>query len=194
MTLPLFRTIVIDVPWHEPGGCGRGTKYRTIRTVAEALYVILLSPAWRPAPDCHLYVWQTATHYEEPLDLIRMLDFRRASVETWVKTRRKARPTDHEEARHQTGTGQYFLHCAEWALLATKGKACVPGTKDRLHSVFYAQRGIGERHSAKPDEFYARCQRTSPGPYIDIFARRRRPGWYVWGDELGPDVQHPEAA
>lgn len=194
MTLPLFRTIVVDVPWHEPGGCGRGTKYRTVRTVAEALHVILLSPAWRPADDCHLYMWQTSTHYEEPLELVRLLGFKRVSVETWIKTSPRAEPTAIEEARHRTGTGQYFLHCAEWALLGSRGSAAIPGTKDRLHSVFYAPRGDVDDHSAKPDKFYERCARTSPGPRVDMFARQRRPGWYTWGDALGPDVCLPEAA
>lgn len=191
MHVPEFRTIVIDVAWHEPGGCGRGTKYRTLRNLAEAYRVIVQSPAWNPAPDCHLYVWQTALHYEEPLELIEALGFRRASVETWVKTKSKARPTDVEEERHHTGTGQYFMHCAEWVLLATRGRAAVPVPKDRLDSVFYAPRGPGQ-HSAKPDEFYRRCERTSPGPRVDIFARRTRPGWWTWGDELGPDLHPPE--
>lgn len=64
--LPEFRTIVIDWPWDERGGCGRGTKYPTIRTLTELHRVVVESPAWRPAADAHLYVWQTVTHIEEP--------------------------------------------------------------------------------------------------------------------------------
>src|SRR6185295_17620007 len=189
--VPNFRTIVIDVPWPEPGGCGRGTKYLTIRNVAEAYRVIVDSPAWRPAEDCHLYLWQTALHYEEPLWLIDALGFRRVSVETWVKTKTAAAGV--EEARHHNGTGQYRRHCAEFVLLATRGAARLPAPKDRLDSVFYAPRGPAS-HSAKPDKFYVRCERTSPGPRVDIFARRTRPGWWTWGNELGPGLFPPEAA
>lgn len=44
------------------------------------------------------------------------------------------------------------------------------------------------QHSRKPDEFYALVERMSPGPYIDLFARRKRDGWDVWGDEVGEGV------
>lgn len=39
-------------------------------------------------------------------------------------------------------------------------------------------------HSTKPDAFYQEVELTSPGPRIDIFARRVRPGWDSVGDEI----------
>jgi N6-adenosine-specific RNA methylase IME4 len=199
MTLE-FGTINIDTPWHEPGGSGRGTKYRTVRSVGEAFEVIVKSPAWRPAPICHVYVWQTATHYAEALELLGLLADRLASVSTWVKVlerpalgRRERRlgRLCVEEDRHHTGTGQYFLHCAEWALLGVRGPSAVPVPEDRLHSVFYGPRGGEEQHSAKPEKFYQRAVRTSPGPRVDMFARSPRKDWWTWGDEMGPDLHPP---
>jgi N6-adenosine-specific RNA methylase IME4 len=38
-------------------------------------------------------------------------------------------------------------------------------------------------HSEKPEEFYAMVEQVSPGPYLEMFARRSRIGWDVWGDE-----------
>ena len=38
-------------------------------------------------------------------------------------------------------------------------------------------------HSCKPEEFYDLVESMSPGPYADIFARRERKGWSVWGNE-----------
>ncbi len=43
-------------------------------------------------------------------------------------------------------------------------------------------------HSVKPEEQYAIIERCSPGPYLELFARRRRPGWSVWGNEVDCDV------
>jgi N6-adenosine-specific RNA methylase IME4 len=40
------------------------------------------------------------------------------------------------------------------------------------------------RHSEKPDEHYRRIERYCNGPYLDVFARRGRRGWTVWGDEV----------
>lgn len=39
-------------------------------------------------------------------------------------------------------------------------------------------------HSSKPDEFYALIEQMSPAPRIDLFARKQREGWDVWGDEV----------
>ena len=43
-------------------------------------------------------------------------------------------------------------------------------------------------HSRKPDEQYARIERLYGGPYLELFARHRRDGWDVWGDEAQPRV------
>jgi N6-adenosine-specific RNA methylase IME4 len=40
-------------------------------------------------------------------------------------------------------------------------------------------------HSRKPEAFYDLIERCSPGPYLELFARHKRPGWSQWGDELG---------
>jgi N6-adenosine-specific RNA methylase IME4 len=38
-------------------------------------------------------------------------------------------------------------------------------------------------HSAKPDLFADLIERMSPGPYVELFARRDRLGWDTWGNE-----------
>jgi N6-adenosine-specific RNA methylase IME4 len=38
-------------------------------------------------------------------------------------------------------------------------------------------------HSAKPDGSIDLIERASPGPYLELFARRARFGWDYWGDE-----------
>lgn len=39
-------------------------------------------------------------------------------------------------------------------------------------------------HSRKPDEIYSRIERLVDGPYLEMFARQRWPGWDQWGDEI----------
>lgn len=41
----------------------------------------------------------------------------------------------------------------------------------------------GKIHSAKPDGALDLIERASPGPYLELFARRARFGWDYWGDE-----------
>jgi len=44
-------------------------------------------------------------------------------------------------------------------------------------------------HSSKPEEFYKLVEKMSPAPRIDIFARKQRLNWDVFGD--GVDSQIP---
>jgi N6-adenosine-specific RNA methylase IME4 len=46
-------------------------------------------------------------------------------------------------------------------------------------------------HSHKPEEQFAVIERVSPGPYLELFARRRQPGWDIWGNEVESDVAMP---
>jgi N6-adenosine-specific RNA methylase IME4 len=57
-----------------------------------------------------------------------------------------------------------------------------------VHSVIFdegatiiAPRG---EHSEKPDEAYRRMERLYAGPRLELFARKERPGWTVWGNEI----------
>lgn len=49
-------------------------------------------------------------------------------------------------------------------------------------------------HSAKPDAFLDLVEQVSPGPYLEMFARRGRLGWDYWGDESLQTIELPEAA
>jgi N6-adenosine-specific RNA methylase IME4 len=45
------------------------------------------------------------------------------------------------------------------------------------------------KHSEKPDEFYHLVQSVSPGPYLEMFARKNREGFDAWGDEVEISIQ-----
>jgi N6-adenosine-specific RNA methylase IME4 len=38
-------------------------------------------------------------------------------------------------------------------------------------------------HSQKPEAFLDLIEQVSPGPYLELFARRQRLGWDTWGNE-----------
>ena len=49
-------------------------------------------------------------------------------------------------------------------------------------------------HSRKPAEQFAIIERVSPGPYLELFARRRPESnqpWAVWGDQVDSDIRIP---
>jgi N6-adenosine-specific RNA methylase IME4 len=47
---------------------------------------------------------------------------------------------------------------------------------------------VGE-HSRKPEHFQDLVEQVSPGPYLELFARRHRLGWDVWGDQVNSTVE-----
>ena len=50
-------------------------------------------------------------------------------------------------------------------------------------------------HSRKPDGIHERIERLVAGPYLELFARQKRPGWDVWGNEADKfRPAKPEAA
>ena len=64
----------------------------------------------------------------------------------------------------------------------TKGKDRKPATplRGRVDTRWFTwPRGP---HSSKPDAFYDMVEQVSPGPYLEIFARRARFGWDYAGD------------
>ena len=78
------------------------------------------------------------------------------------------------------GIGQYLRGQHEICLLGVRGKTMLPPVRN-VPSVVHAKRG---EHSAKPDAAYSAIERVSPGtPRLEIFARRPRAGWTVWGNE-----------
>ena len=42
-------------------------------------------------------------------------------------------------------------------------------------------------HSQKPEAFQDHVEKCFPGPYLELFARRVRPGWTCLGDECPGD-------
>ena len=93
------------------------------------------------------------------------------------------------------GIGQYARGAHEMMLFGVTGRGQDPEviTERRdIPSVFFAPVPKDENnlriHSRKPEAAYELIEARSQGPYLELFARRGRPGWDSWGNEA------PEAA
>lgn len=76
------------------------------------------------------------------------------------------------------GLGYWTRANTEPCLLATRGRP-------KRQAVDIRQ-GIVDKireHSRKPDCVHERIERLVAGPYLELFARQRRPGWDCWGNE-----------
>ena len=174
-----YRTLVIDPPWPVPAG-GRlsAMQHYELMSLDDIRELPIADVA---APDSHLYLWVVRSFLSEGLDLVRHWGFELRSILTWVKTDNKG--------QKQLGSGHYFRSCTEFMLFGVRGNA--PAKSHGLADVIEAPRG---RHSEKPSKAYELVEAMSPAPYLDIFSRRKRKGWAVWGNEVGLVMAEEEAA
>lgn len=139
------------------------------------------------AKDAHLFLWTTGPCLRQAFDVIEAWGFRYSSVAfTWVKLRRatdqaQLRFLPTAEADLHVGLGLTTRKNAEFCLLARRGNAR-RNAKDVREIILSPVR----EHSRKPAETRLRIERYCDGPYLELFARERRPGWDAWGNELPP--------
>lgn len=101
----------------------------------------------------------------------------------WVKARRSG-------FGFHFGMGKYTRANTEPCLLAVRGR--MPVAAHDVPQVIYSP---VRKHSQKPDEQYPRIERLYPGAsYLELFARKKRPGWSAWGNEIEPDIFIPTEA
>lgn len=169
------RVLVADPPWRfgdKLPGPGRGAaKHYSTLSVAELCTFELP----RIADDAMLFLWRVAAMPSEALAVCRAWGFVPKAEIVWVKT--------SSAGRLRIGMGRYVRNAHETCLVAARGRASSLVRDHSVPSVLFAPRG---RHSAKPDQFYELVERLAHGPYSELFARRRRPGWQCFGDELDP--------
>lgn len=133
------------------------------------------------AKDCVLIMWVIGSHLDQAIELGRAWGFEfKSDGFVWVKTGK------NDPAVRPIGMGKWVRKQTEYTLIFSRGKpsrldAGVRQLFETDEHVIYAPR---REHSRKPDEQYSRCERLATGPYVELFARQRRPGWDAWGDQV----------
>lgn len=179
-----YRTIVADPAWpFTYNGWGwksgyyqkrRGLGYETM-TVED---ICALPVSDLAEPDAHLYLWipdpllvqgvaaQVAAAWGFPVGRLLIWEKPNFGMGTFPRSQHEAvmvcrRGTNVPFAIRDVGS------VIRWKQLYRKGKV----------------------NSAKPDAFMDLVEQASPGPYLELFARSKRIGWDVWGDEVDSDVE-----
>lgn len=167
---PPYSTIVADPPWNTRGG-GRAFGLRGMTDVRpESKYSTMTTDDICAMPvrdlaakDAHLYLWATASGLDAGLAVMAAWGFTYKTTLTWVK-------------QGTFGLGAYFRTMTEHVLFGIRGS--LPTLARDQRNVFEAaKRG----HSIKPDVFLDIVERSSPAPYVELFARAPRFGWDSWG-------------
>lgn len=158
-----YRTVVADPPWQFRGAATKAIAskhYDTMPTVD----ICALQPA--AADDAHLWLWGVNAMMEDAYAVVRAWGFEPVTLLTWCKK--------------QPGVGHYLRNNTEHCVFATRGRPMTPERKPL--STWYVWPRT--EHSRKPDAFYDLVEHVSPGPWLELFARRARMGdWHYWGAE-----------
>ncbi len=81
----------------------------------------------------------------------------------------------------QYGVGFWVRGASEYVAIGTRGKVSPP------NSGFVGLLSENFQHSRKPENIYEIAE-SLPGPYLELFARRRRDGWDAFGNEIEGSV------
>lgn len=171
-----YGTVVADPPWRydltlpswgEAGAVRSAVSYPTM--TIEQIRALPVSDL--AADAAHLYLWTTNTHLEHAWAVVEAWGFTYSTLLVWCKAPR--------------GGGGFpaYAVSTEYVLFCRQGSARSPIQVGR--NWWEWPRG---RHSEKPEAFYDIVEQVSPGPRLEMFARRNRLGWHTWGNECLPHV------
>lgn len=185
-TVKQYRAILADPPWpirYSGGGLmrknGRGEMRTTVRAHRTLPYPTLSVDAICALPvadlaeaDAHLYLWIPDVLLVEGIGavVVRAWGFKPARLLIWAKT--------------GFGLGTFPRPQHEVLMIARRGKLPfrVRTAGSVQHWKFPYEHGA-RAHSRKPEGSLDLIEQASPGPYVELFSRRHRMGWDVWGDE-----------
>lgn len=174
----LFRTIYADPPWPERGAGrirrGADAHYRVMSVAA----IAALPVSQIAAANAHLYLWTTNNYLPAGIEVMAAWGFRYVTTITWAKGR--------------PGLGQFFQGMTEHCLFGVRGRLryrYTPTGKRALGKTLITA-SVGD-HSTKPEEMRRQIENVSYPPYIELFARKKSPGWDVWGDQVDSTTKFP---
>jgi N6-adenosine-specific RNA methylase IME4 len=172
-----YSTILADPPWQFTNRTGkmapehkRLNRYPTMK-----LEEICNLPVKNITEEtAHLYLWVPNALLPDGLEVLKCWGFEYKTNLIWYKIRKDGGPD-------RRGVGFYFRNVTEGLLFGVKGKnarTLQPGRSQE--NIISSQK---REHSRKPDEQYDLIMKCSRGPFLEMFARGKRQGWDVWGNQ-----------
>lgn len=160
-----FRVVYADPPWaYDNSGFTSSAEQHYPTMPADKIAAL---PVQDLCDDgAALFLWATSPLLPDALMVMSAWGFTYKASMVWDKQR-------------APGLGWWLKTRHE--LLLIGAKATTPQPKVKLDSIVSI---ASTQHSAKPEEFATMIEQMFDGPYIELFARRARRGWEVWGNEV----------
>jgi N6-adenosine-specific RNA methylase IME4 len=172
-----YGTILIDPPWRFLNRTGKmAPEHKRLRRYETMSFAEIkaLPVADLALPKSHLYLWTPNALIGEAMQIMRAWGFTYKTNIVWLKVRKDGGPDGR-------GVGFYYRNVTELLLFGVRGnlRTLAPG-RSQVNVIITRK----QEHSRKPDEQYDIIERCSPGPRIELFARKGVPDWTCWGNEV----------
>ena len=164
-----FGCVYADPPWKYDNQGTRAATDNHYPTLSVEEIIELHPVSKIVAEKAHLHLWTTNAFLEDSFKVIRAWGFEFKSTFVWVK--------------EQMGIGNYWRNSHEIMLTATRGGQVAISKSEK--SWLLCKRG---RHSSKPEKVRLNIEKLSPGPYVELFGRRKVEGWTVFGNEVEDEL------
>lgn len=178
-----FGVVIADPPWSfndklTMSDVARGADANYPTLDVEAIRSMRVSAI--AAPDAVLALWVPGSLLDVGIDVVKAWGFSTKQVFVWSKTTKNGLPA--------FGMGRLFRQSHEIALVGTRGKP-YGALKSRSERSVCVAPNLG--HSIKPDHLHESLERMFPEAHkLELFARRKRPGWTCLGNEIdGQDIR-----
>lgn len=169
-----YEIIVVDPPWPVKKLTHKARPNQTTMdySVMSVDEIKQLPIGGLAGNECWCFLWATQKFLFDAKTVLEAWGFKLLLTMVWEKTYGKS-----------AGMPLFgFRWNGEFILVGYKQKPVLWPKRKLIPAVFQAE---NIRHSQKPDLFYKRLEPLAE-TRIDIFARRRRQGWDVWGNEIPP--------
>lgn len=175
-----YRTILIDPPWDikfikREVRPNQKLSYNGTMDIEEIKALPISTLA---ADECDLFLWTTQTYLPYSFDILKVWGFNYHITLTWDK---------------RDGLTQFGFHRrTEFCLYAYKGKLgiqkegqAIPSKIEDIPDLFEEK---SKMHSRKPQILYKYIEMKTKPPRLELFARSKRAGWDVWGNQAPKSV------
>lgn len=178
-----YGVILADPPWQfsNTGVNGTAEKHYSTMSVQDIKALPVKDVSKK---DCVLLLWACWPLLLEGLAVLQEWGFRYKTGFPWIKTMSVTKTLSGELfIKPKCGIGFWVRGCSEVLLIGVKGKVSPPEPSKR----FVGLLGPSIYHSCKLENLYDLAE-TMKGPFLEMFARRRRPGWDVFGNHFSSGI------
>jgi N6-adenosine-specific RNA methylase IME4 len=177
----MYSIVYADPPWLYKCGVNHLTKISMINGKEDNHYKSMelfdiknLNVQSISADNCLLFMWVTSPFLEYGIEVLNAWEFKYSTIGfVWHKQRYIP--------------GSYTMSECELCLIGKRGKIPTPRGKRNVKQYLTEKLKV---HSEKPEEVATRINLMFPElKKIELFARKERAGWDVWGNEVKSNIE-----